>query len=164
MKNSMKFLCLMLSFLVVLACFAACGGGEDKTLPTAVGGEEDESGRNAVKDTVPTDLSFKGETVTFFVRDDNDNLKNEMDVEKTTNNTLYDAVYYRNTTVEDRLGVEIKQVSQPCPHTNSETWNSTLRNAVLTKSGDYDAAAIYGSQSSALAVEGLYYNVLTFLT
>jgi hypothetical protein len=81
-------------------------------------------------------------------------------VDKTTNDTLFDSVYYRNTTVEDRLGVEISQVSQGCPSSNSDPWNSTLRNAVLTKSGDYDAAAIYGSQSSALAVEGLYYNVL----
>ena len=160
MKKLTSLLCVVIAMLMVLACFASCGNGDETTLPKANGSDNDEGGRNAVKDTVPTDLDFKGETMTFFVRDDNDLVNNEMDVEKTTNNTLFDAVYYRNTTVEDRLGIEIKQVAQACPYTNVEPWNSTLRNAVLTKSGDYDSAAIYGSQSSPLAVEGLYYNVL----
>jgi hypothetical protein len=147
--------------MMIMAGFASCGGnGDETTLPKATGVGDDDTGRNSVKDSVPEDLKLNGETMIFFVRDDNEYLKNEMDVEKTTNDTLFDAIYYRNTTVEDRLGVEISQISQACPSSNSETWNSTLRNAVLTKSGDYDAAAIYGSQSSALAVEGLYYNVL----
>ena len=160
MKRQMKLLCLMLSLLMILACFAACGNSDETTLPQSVGGDEDDTGRNAVKDTVPRDLNFKGESVTFFVRDDVDLWKNEMDVEKTTNDTLCDAVYYRNTTVEDRLGVEIKQIGQAGSFNVSDAWNSTLRNAVLTKSGDYDSAAIYASTGSALAVEGLYYNIL----
>ena len=155
-----KLLCLVLSLVMVIACFAACTGGDETTLPKATGTDDDESGRNAVKDTVPTDLNFKGEKVTFFVRNDNDMWKNEMDVEKTINDTLYDAIYYRNATVEDRLGVEITQIGQAGTFSVSDSWNTTLRNAVLTKSGDYDAAAIYASTGSALAVEGLYYNLL----
>lgn len=119
-----------------------------------------ETERDAVKDTVPLDLHFSGETVTFFVRDDDDLWKNEMDVEKTTNDTLFDAIYYRNATVEERLNITINQIGQAGTYAVSDSWNSTLRNAVLTKSGDYDSAAIYASTGSALAVEGLYYNVL----
>ena len=151
----------MLSLLMLIACFAACGNGDETTLPTANGGEDEESGRNAVKDSIPADLKFNGEKVTFFVRNQDDLLKNEMDVDSTTNDTLFDAIYYRNTTVEDRLGVEITTVGQTGGSGSIATaWNSTLRNAVLTKSGDFDAAAIYASQSSVLAVEGLYFNVL----
>ena len=157
MRTSLKILCLVLSLLMLVACFAACGDSEETTLPKA-SGTEDESGRNAIKDTVPTDLNFNGDTVTFFTRDDSDEYKHEMDVDKTTNDTLYDAIYYRNTMVEDRLGVTITQISQTFDFAGQ--WNSTLRNAVLTKSGDFDAAAIYASQGSPLAVEGLYYNVL----
>ena len=160
MKKGIKFICLTLALLMTFACFAACGTADETTAPTTNGNNDDESGRNSIKDTVPTDLNFNGGTVTFFTRDNTDITKNEMDVEKTTNDTLYDAIYYRNLAVEDRLGVEIRQIGQACPHTNTDPWNSTLRNAVLTKSGDFDAAAIYGSLSSALAVEGLYYNVL----
>ena len=160
MKNTTKLLCLVLAVVMTLACFAACGGGDETTLPQATGGEDNETGRNAVKDTVPTDLKFNGETMTFFVRDDQEMWKNEMDVEKTINDTLYDSIYYRNATVEDRLGIEIKQIGQAGTYSVADAWNSTLRNAVLTKSGDYEAAAIYASTGSALAVEGLYYNVL----
>ena len=155
-----KLMCLALALIMTVACFAACGGnGDDTTLPTA-SGVKDETGRNAVKDTVPTNLNFNGETVTFFVRDDNEMWKNEIDVEKTTNDTLFDAIYYRNATVEQRLGVTIEQIGQAGTFSVSDSWNSTLRNCVLTKSGDYEAAAIYASTGSALAVEGLYYNVL----
>ena len=161
MKIFSKALCVALALMMVISCFAACGGNSnDTTLPKANEGTNSEDGRNAVKDTVPTDLKFNGETVTFFVRDDNELWKNEIDVEKTTNNTLYDAIYYRNATVEQRLGVEIEQIGQAGTFNVSDAWNSTLRNAVLTKSGDYDSAAIYASTGSALAVEGLYYNVL----
>ena len=161
MKKITKLMCLVLALLMTVACFAACGGnGDDTTLPQAGNVAEDETGRNAVKDTVPTNLKFNGETVTFFIRDDQELWKNEMDVEKTTNNTLYDAIYYRNATVEQRLGIDIEQIGQAGSFGVSDAWNSTLRNAVLTKSGDYDSAAIYASTGSALAVEGLYYNVL----
>ena len=161
MKANVKFLCLMLSLLMLIACFASRGNGDDETTLSASDvGTEDEAGRDAVKDNVPTDLNFKGESVTFFVRDDRVLTAVEMDVENTTNDTLNDAVYYRNTTVEDRLGIEIKEIGLPNPSGSSEAWHSTIRNTVLTKSGDIDVAAINSSTSTALAVEGMYYNLL----
>ena len=84
-----------------------------------------------------------------------------MDVEKITGHTLYDAVFYRNATVEERLGVEINQILMASTASVSSEWNSTFRNAVLSKSDDFDAAAIYASTGSAMAVEGVYYNLLT---
>jgi len=167
MKNFTKLLCLVLSLLMIVACFAACGGDKtdsgnnpvtqpsDNNSDTA----EDPSDRNSVKDTVPS-LNFKNDDLTFFVRNDNELWKNEMDVETTTTDTLFDAIYYRNAAVEKRLGVKIEQIGQAGTFNSANDWNSTLRNAVLTKSGDFDAAAIYASTGSALAVEGLYYNVL----
>ncbi|MBQ7292418.1 MAG: hypothetical protein IJW79_01620 [Clostridia bacterium] len=110
-------------------------------------------------DTVPDDLSFKGETVTFFTRNDNELWKNEMDTDSTLMHTLYDAVYYRNKTVESELGVKIEQISQAGDYANSKNWNSTLRNSVLTKSEDFDVAAVCASTGSPLAVEGMYQNV-----
>ena len=159
MKTSIKILCLVLSLLMLVACFAACGDSEETTLPKAEG-TENESGRNEIKDSLPADLKFNGEKMVFFVRNQTEVYKNEMDVDKTTNNTLNDAVYYRNAAVEERLGVTIEQVGQDGGPGAYTTWNATLRNAVLTKSGDFDSAAIHSSQGSALAVEGLYYNVL----
>lgn len=160
MKKSVKFLSCILAIMTLLLCFAACGGNGDETTAPSNVEEETETGRDSIKDTVPTDLNFGGEDVTFFVRDNLELWKNEMDVEKTTNDTLYDAIYYRNVTVEERLGIEIKQISQAGHHNEQTTWNQTLRNAVLTKSGDFDTAAIYQAFGAALAFEGIYYNVL----
>ena len=166
--NKVRILSLLLALLMALACFTACGGDTADTTkaPETNGPEFVDDGsltntenRQSVKDSVPTSLDFTGKKMVFFVRD-NEDFKTEMDVEKTTNDTVSDAVFYRNATVEDRLGVEITQVLQSGGMSTITNWNNTLRNAVLTKSGDYDAAAIYASQSSALALEGIYYNVL----
>ena len=176
-KNAMKttkILSLLLALIMAVSCFAACGGdgsegakdpvvtdAPDTDAPENPGSTSatDTANRADVKDTVPK-LDFsnaKDNEVTFFVRSDREMFLNEMDVEKTVNDTLTDAVYYRNATVEKRLGVEINQIATAY---SSSGWDQSLRNAVLTKSGDYDAAAIYASAGSALAVEGLYYNVL----
>ena len=112
------------------------------------------------EDTVPDSLNFSGENITFLVRGDNDLWKNEMDTVSVGQHSLFDAVYYRNMTVENELGVGIVQISAPGDYSNHKNWNSMLRNAVLTKSGDFDAAAIYASTGTALATEGMYYNVL----
>ena len=163
--KKVRFLSLLLALLITAACFAACGSETTDTTKAPVdngpqyvddGTVTNTQNRQSVKDNVPTDLNFSGEEMVFFVRDSND-FASEMDVEKTINDTISDAVFYRNATVEERLGVEIKQIAQVWA---SPAWNNTLRNSVLTKSGDYDAAAIYASQSSALATEGIYYNVL----
>ncbi len=159
MKKSLRFICLVIALILITTVLASCGNSDDTTVAKDTN-IQNETGRDAVKDTVPADLQFKGETVTFFVRDDQELWKHEIDVEKTTNDTLYDAIYYRNSTVENRLGITIEQIGQAGTYAVADSWNSTLRNAVLTKSGDYDASAIYASTGSALAVEGLYYNVL----
>ena len=159
MKKSLRFICLVIALILITTVLASCGNSDDTTVAKDTN-IQNETGRDAVKDTVPADLQFNGETVTFFVRDDQELWKHEIDVENTTNDTLYDAIYYRNSTVEDRLGITIKQIGQAGTYAVADSWNSTLRNAVLTKSGDFDASAIYASTGSALAVEGLYYNVL----
>ena len=172
-----KILACALALLLALSVFTACGGTSDtdtqnpgtetKAPASESSGDEDVRydatfDRNSVKDDVPTDLRFDGETVTFFIRDDVELWKYEMDVDEIMNDTLYDAIYYRNKTVEERLGVTITTIGQAGNYTNRKTWNDTLRTAVNTKSGDFDAAAIYTSQGTVLAIENMYYNVIDF--
>ena len=166
MKKMMRLMTLALAFLMLLTCFVACGGTqqetqgetESETVLETVAETETEDPRLAVKDDVPTDLSFVDaldNTVTFFTRDDKDIWKYEMDVDELMNDTLWDAIYRRNVEVETRLGVAINTVQQNGVVSKITAWNQTLRNAVNTKSGDFDATAFYMSQSSALATEGM---------
>ena len=175
MKGFTKILALILACLLLVTGLVACGGEADtETKPQGTetkapetsgseGGRYDASfDRSTVKDDIPADLKFEGETVTFFVRDDDELWKYEMDVDEILNDTLYDAIYYRNKTVEERLGITITTTGQPGKYGVRAQWNDTLRTAVNTKLTDFDAAAIYLSTGSVLAVEGVYYNVIDF--
>ena len=169
-----KFLVLLLAALLVLSLVACNNSTGTETqapdtetkAPETQGGEDvryDASfDRSSVTDDIPTSLKYNGETVTFFVREGQELWKYEMDVDEIMNDTLYDAIYYRNKTVEERLGITITTISQPGAYDDRKSWNDTLRNAVNTKTGDFDAAAIYTSQGSVLAVENMYYNVIDF--
>ena len=162
MKTFTKICTFVLALAMTLVCFAACGGSADDTTAPIVNNEndgKDQYGRDYIEDSVPTDLNFDGEDVTFFTRNDDTYWKIEMDTDSTINDTVNDAIFYRNDTVEKRLGVEIKQISQAGTYGPHTQWFQTLRNSVLTKTGDYDCAAVYASQGSALATEGMYYNV-----
>ena len=174
MKRFAKLVSLLLTLALLLTSLIACGGAKETEtdLSNETGSEtvapvETETGfdRNSVKDDIPETLNFSNvdnNTITFFVRNDRPIWEKEMDVDEITNDTLYDAIYQRNRTVEQRLGVEITTIGQLGAYNYRNQWNQTLRNAVSTKSGDFDTAAIYMSTGSALAVEGMYQNVLDF--
>ena len=162
MKTFTKVCAIALALTPLLVCFAACGdSGDDTTAPvtSSLDGNLDQYGREYIDDSVPKDLRFDGEDVTFFTRNDGTYWEIEMDTDSTINDTVNDAIFYRNDTVEKRLGIEINQISQPGTYGPHVQWFQTLRNSVLTKTGDYDCAAVYASQGSALATEGMYYNV-----
>ena len=173
MKATAKIMALALALLMLALSVTACGGTTNETetesnTPVETAGElpnETEDPRLSVKDDIPADLTFANaadNTITFFVRDDKEIWKYEMDVTELTDDTLYDAIYRRNRAVEERLGVQITTIQQNGTYNKRNEWNQTLRNAVNTKSGDFDTAAIYMSTGSALAVEGMYYNLLDF--
>jgi len=172
MKAFLKVLSLILAMLLFVTCFVACGG-EKETAPEETDTETDapketekldEFGRPWIDDSVPTDANYANEeknTVTFFVRSGNQSRQYELDVDELADDTLYDAIYNRNATVEARLGVVITTIAQDCASgSQASLWNETLRNAVNTKSGDFDGAALYASQGSPMALEGCYYNLL----
>ena len=172
MKNFMKVLSLILAMLLFVTCFVACGGGKEtepqKTETETETPKEteklDEFGRPWIDDSVPTDANYSNaekNTVTFFVRAESQARKHELDIDELTDDTLYDAIYNRNALVESRLGVVITTIVQNCASgSEASLWNDTLRNAVNTKSGDFDGAALYASQGSPMALEGCYYNLL----
>ena len=163
MKKTLKLISLLLSLLFVVTAFAACGGNPaETTAPSSESKKPQETDpRLAVEDNVPKNLKYNDETVTFFSREDHDIYKYEIACEELLNNTLFDAIHYRNIDVENRLGVKINNIRQIMyGGSNVTAWNQNLSTSVLTNTGDYDGAMIYTSQSSPLAKEGIYYNLL----
>lgn len=166
----MKFYKLIAVLLIVLTALSlvACGGdpadtdpNDTKPVDTDPADGSEETGRGSVKDTVPADLNFADRddnTVTFFVRSNDNLFLKEICVENVTNDVLYDAIHYRNIDVEERLGVKIVQIAQPGSETNTDwqLWNETLSTAVLTNTHDYDAAAVHTYCGSVLAMQNVF--------
>jgi len=134
MKLFISILTLMLALSIFATSAVSCGSVETDT--ETEGSKvtevvtESEDPRQAVKDDVPAGLNFSNvanNTVTFFVRDDSTLWKNELDVDEITDDTLYDAIYRRNDTVEQRLGVIITTIGQAGNYANHVAWNETLR-------------------------------------
>ena len=155
-----KLLCLLLAIFFVLS-LAACGGNGKDTTPADTK-PTTEPADNEIKDSVPTDLSYADQsdnTITFFVRNNMEILAHEICSEELLNDTLYDAIHYRNIDVENRLGVKIKQVAQDGAYSAYKAWFEVLSTAVNTNSSDYDAAAIYTTYGAPYALQNLYYNL-----
>ena len=159
--KAIRILSLLLALLMVLSVFVACGDQPDDTSAEtkAPSGNND---RDQEKDTVPENLNYNGETVTFLVRGGGGMNEYELACEELLNDPVYDAIHYRNIDVESRLGVKVKTVAQSdeFPYT---AWNNTLSVSVLTNTGDYDGCAFYLSAGTSLAKEGIYYNLLSLV-
>ncbi|MBO4979414.1 MAG: hypothetical protein J6D16_03310 [Clostridia bacterium] len=157
----MKFvrvLALLLALLMLLPAYAACGDKPEETTKAPQSNGNDD--RDGEQDTVPADLKYNGETVTFLVRGGSNMNQYELACEELINDPVYDAIHYRNIDVENRLGVKIKAIprNDEFPYTD---WNNALSVSVLTNTGDYDGAAFYLSAGTSLAKEGIYYNLLS---
>ena len=164
-----QVLALFLALLTVMIALASCGGttpaetqGSGQTPggndPVVTPGSDDEE--TEIMHDLPADLNFasaNNPTITFFVREGK---VGEVYVEELLEEDLNDAVYWRNQTVQETLGIEIAQIAQACTWSTATglyaEWNNTLRNAVQTASHDFDAAMIYAGTGSSLAIEGCY--------
>lgn len=103
-----------------------------------------------ITDTVPQDLRFNDETVSFLLRN---GVKKEFQADEVTGEVINDAVVARNRKVEERLGIKLNYI------TNSAGWsdyNAEIRRSVQGQTGEYDVVTNYAYYGAALAVEGLY--------
>ena len=164
MNAILKTVSLILVAVLLVAVLAACGGNPADTggKDTTPSDSKPSNGRDTIEDTVPTDLNYSDRTdntITFFARNNMEIFKYEICSEELMNDTLYDAIHYRNIDVENRLGVNIQHVLQDGSWANRQSWFEVLSTAVNTNSSDYDAAAIYATVGAGYALQNLYYNL-----
>lgn len=109
MKNFLKLLTLVMTLLMLVSCFVACGGTketetENNETETSTETEVetknlDAYGREVVEDGIPTDVNYSNRTdnvITFFTRSDSVIHAIEMDADELIEETLNDAIYRRN--------------------------------------------------------------------
>lgn len=122
MKSAQKLtrlLLLLLALAMVISTFAACATEDDEIVSTedstqgSVSGDEyddnlDENGYE--KDDIPEGLNFGDEFKILSA----ENQKNHHWREETDDSTVGKAIFKRNQTVEDRLGITFVWDHQPC--------------------------------------------------
>lgn len=169
MKSIFKIIALVLALSMLAAFAVACGDEPVDTEPkdTTPQDTTPDNERELVEDSIPDDLDYSSEennTITFLVRDTADYLKYEICCEELLNDTLFDAIHYRNIDVENRLGVKIRQVGMSGSYADRKAFFEALSTCVNTNADDYDASAAYIAEGANYVLQNLYYNVQDLTT
>jgi len=112
-----KHLSALLAFLMLASVFTACSsdtssGNSDTqaagndTVQAEAAEETTLDGRAGAKDNIPDDFTMNGKTVGIYSRGDNMRLYDIDGGGEETGDMVYDAVYRRTRSVEDRLDVK----------------------------------------------------------
>ena len=137
MKKLLALLVVTASLLCLLAACVEPDTGKEQ------GSLSEESTEAACLDAVPDDLNYGGEEVVILSRALQGWTQDEVSVPELNSEPVNDAIYNRNLTVEDRLGVKIKSIADTDPDQTLVVIEA--RDAVLAGSDEYDlvAAACY---------------------
>lgn len=152
-----RFVCLVLSLVVVLAMFSACGDNGSNT----------EDGEDVLQNvvnqnTVPNylkGLDYDDQRVVIHSRGDQNTI-NEIGLED-QGDILTNALWKRTLATEARLGVDIELA----PQDGWSKYNITvaaLRQSINSGISEYDIIAGWSPRVAALIFEGLFYDLNEF--
>ncbi len=168
----MKFkqiLSLLLAVLMLLSVFTACGiNTEDTDADKDAGNNSNETlaegeTKNPVDEALDalTDINWGGDDFGFLYTGDVGGYAEEIEAEKEASNqtsaaVINDAVYERNTLLEERCQLKVV----PIPTTTSAV-TSMVSAETQTNTGDFDLIACPASITTTLATTGYLYNYMS---
>ena len=127
---------LALAFTLLLLTAAGCGAGDTK--PS--GGDTGTTAPEETTQSVESLLGFAkedngGKTFTMLI---NTSKSYEYDSEEATGDVVDDAVYYKNSAVEDYLGINLDFVIEDGAWNNRSAFNGLIQSDVMSGSKEYD--------------------------
>jgi len=159
LKEKIKMIKKLSILLLVLAILLpACAGNDNpKTNETkSETSEVDETVTTQVQPDIPKDVNFGGETFTFLVTGPNYGYGyyETIDIftEAQNGETLNDAVYMRNRTVEERLNIEIAEFK-------AESVVNTATKSITAGDDEYDVIFTLMQESATLAQKKMIMNL-----
>ena len=158
----MKKLCaLFLVCITLISLFASCAEPEEQPVETTAAQES--ATEPAQLDNVPAELKYKGEDVTVLNRSMLGWTADEVAVPEQNSDPVNDAMFNRNITIADRLGVNI--VSCPIDDPDQHKPIEEIKRAVKAGSDEYDLLAASAYAVTATVSEGTFYDLtnLTYL-
>lgn len=162
MKNTIKrqlsalcFICVLLS---ISAASASCGKTEipeDTTADTEEITTEEVTTRQDIRSTLPT-ADFGGNEFNIFLWE-----YTQMAVTEETGDIINDAVYKRNSDIEEMYNVKLNfTVREGSSESGkSSTWFSTLNASILAGDGSIDLAGGYGYILASQSLSGNFANL-----
>jgi len=154
--TALRRISLMLAAILAVSQIAACGSASSSDTPandtasdTTAETTPALTGRAAEKDNLPEN-DFGGQTFTILGREA---FATELVAEEENGDTLNDAIYKRNTNVEDRFNVQINPVLM-----DHNEVNAHLLASVLADTGAYDLVAGYAYLMPSLILSDIFVN------
>lgn len=149
-----KTLSLILAALMLSACVSCSESpaAQEENAPAAetaaepgadaeiVPEEPEGNGRSNIVDTLPGDLDFGGKTLNILSRGGDLDTTTEFHAEEMTGDVVNDAVFQRNTSVDERLN-GVMNVILDTTASRHNGIGDKVRSAVAAGTGDYDFVA-----------------------
>ncbi|MBQ8397685.1 MAG: hypothetical protein IJX53_05725 [Clostridia bacterium] len=164
-----RTLTMVLAALMLCGTLAACSSGGDSTDTTAApsaadttvpAGETADPTKDAdgfMLDSLPADLKFDGESIGILTWEDVE--MPEFEVEEITGDIVNDAIYKRNETVANRLGVNFEWYETKGNASNGANYLKAAQNSFNAGEKIYDIYAAYSRTAGTVAINGLCYNL-----
>lgn len=169
-----KALVLLLSLVMLVSVAASCASKETTTETTTAAADtqlttdevttttvpETESpydSKGYLKDDLNPELDYNGEKFTILYWSDVERI--EFEIEEQTGDLIGDALYLRNATVEERLGVEFEWIGTPGNAQNQSAFVTVAGNDVKS-GGEYEVFAGYSMSAATIALQGLSRNLM----
>jgi ABC-type glycerol-3-phosphate transport system substrate-binding protein len=166
MKSMTRLVALLLAVLMC-AGIVACGKSEEENASTTAQNNEvtteatqvtEEADDAIIAPTLdlPEELNYNGDVVSVLHWDSE---KPEFDIEEITGSLVDDAIYQRNTNIEERLGVELQFTEQNGSVDYMAEFAQAVQNAFQSGGREYDIIPTYSRTAAILSTRGLYYNM-----
>ena len=142
---------------LAVACPLISCGDENGGMTTPQGTTENASQSETTRPTaLPDKLDFEGQKITILCRENESNSSyiNEIGA-NADGDVINDAIWQRNRTVEERIGVIIEPINMNGYWSNREEFLGKVRNSVASGDNEYDIVVGYAAYISPIAAEGI---------
>lgn len=170
-NNISRLLCLVLACLMLLP-LVACGKTEEPAATTtAQGGEnttaatgeatteatENTDANGYLNDDLDPSLNFNGDDFTLLYWSDREH--EEFYAENQTGELVNDAIYTRNQTVEERLGIKFQYATTDGDASNVNNFAQKVNTSISAGDHAYDLVSAHSFTIGKCATQNLLYNL-----
>ena len=167
-----RTLAIMLAMLMCLSVLVSCGAKESSAETTAsdIGTSAAETTVASTtetealteetryrKDDLDPSLNYNGEKFTILYWSDVERI--EFEIKEQTGDLIGDALYLRNATVEERLGIQFEWIGTAGNAQNQSAFVAAVGNDVKS-GGEYEVFAGYSMTAATIALQGLSRNLM----